>query len=43
LVLRRFVVTRDMIYFMMFYGLIAPFWLIGSLIKFLSAKDVRWR
>lgn len=43
LVLRRLVVTRDMIYFLMFYGIIAPFWLVGSLIKFISAREVRWR
>jgi hypothetical protein len=43
MVLRRFVVTRDMILFMLLYGILAPFWLIGSLLKFLSAKEARWR
>lgn len=43
LVLRRTVITRNMIYFLLLYGIIAPFWLVGSLVKFISAKEARWR
>jgi len=43
MVLRKFTVTRDMLYFLLLYGLIAPFWLVGSLVKFVSSKEVRWR
>lgn len=43
MVLRRFAFTRDMLYFLLLYGLIAPFWLIRSLFNLVSAKEARWR
>lgn len=43
MVLRRFTFTRDMLYFMLLYGLIAPFWLVRSLYNLISAKEARWR
>jgi cellulose synthase/poly-beta-1,6-N-acetylglucosamine synthase-like glycosyltransferase len=43
MVLRRFTFTRDMLYFMLLYGLIAPFWLVRSLYNLVSAKEARWR
>lgn len=43
LVTRRLRITRDMFYFVFLYGLLVPFWLVGSLYNFISAKDVNWR
>lgn len=35
--------TRNMLYFILLYGLIAPFWLARSLFNFLTARDAKWR
>lgn len=43
MVTRRFHISRDMFYFVLFYGLIAPFWLLRSLYNLLAAKEARWR
>ncbi len=43
MVLRRFTVTRDMLYFLLLYGLIAPFWLVRSLWNLVSSQEARWR
>jgi cellulose synthase/poly-beta-1,6-N-acetylglucosamine synthase-like glycosyltransferase len=43
LVTRQVRVSRDMIYFIFFYGLIAPFWLIRSVYNLISATEARWR
>ncbi len=43
MVLRKFTFTRDMLYFLLLYGLIAPFWLVRSLYNLITAKEARWR
>ncbi len=43
MVLKRFTFTRDMLYFLLLYGLIAPFWLIRSLYNLVTAKEAGWR
>lgn len=43
MVLNRFTLTRDILYFLLLYGLIAPFWLVRSLFNLVSAKEARWR
>ena len=43
MVLKRFTFTRDMLYFLLLYGLIAPFWLMRSLYNLVTAKEARWR
>lgn len=40
---RKLSVTRNMIYFYLLYGLIAPFWLVRSLYNLVTAKEARWR
>ena len=43
MVLLRFTFSRDILYFLFLYGLIAPFWLIRSLYNLITAKEARWR
>ena len=43
MVLRKFVFSRGIIYFLLFYGLIAPFWLARSLFNLVTAKEAHWR
>ena len=43
MILQRYVLTRNMLYFILLYGLIAPFWLVRSLYNLVSAKEARWR
>ena len=43
MVVLRFTITRNMLYFVLLYGLIAPFWLVRSLYNLISAKEARWR
>ncbi len=43
MVLLRFTFTRNLLYFLLLYGLIAPFWLARSLYNLISAKEARWR
>ena len=43
MVLKKFSVSRDVLYFVFLYGLIAPFWLIRSLYNLVTAKEARWR
>ncbi len=43
MVLSRFVFTRNMLYFLLLYGLIAPFWLVTSLYNLITAKEAKWR
>lgn len=35
--------SRNMLYFILFYGFIAPFWLLKSLYNLVSAKEAPWR
>lgn len=43
MVKERFTFTRDIFYFLLLYGLIAPFWLVRSLYNLISAKEAHWR
>ena len=43
MVLKRFTLTRDMLYFLLLYGLIAPFWLVRSLWNLITSREARWR
>ncbi len=43
MVMRKFRISRDMLYFLAFYGFIAPFWLIRSLYNLLTTKEAHWR
>ena len=43
MVLRKFSLSRNLLYFILFYGLIAPLWLVRSLYNLVSAKDATWR
>jgi cellulose synthase/poly-beta-1,6-N-acetylglucosamine synthase-like glycosyltransferase len=36
-------VNRSSLYFLLFYGLIAPFWLVKSLYNLVTAKESPWR
>jgi poly-beta-1,6-N-acetyl-D-glucosamine synthase len=40
---RRWNVSRNMLYFILLYGFIAPFWLARSLINLITAKEAKWR
>ena len=40
---RRSLFSRDMLYFLALYGLIAPFWLARSLFNLVTAKEANWR
>ena len=33
----------DILYFLLLYGFIAPFWLARSLYNLITAKDAKWR
>ncbi|HSE34673.1 MAG TPA: glycosyltransferase [Candidatus Paceibacterota bacterium] len=35
--------TINMLYFILLYGLIAPFWLVRSLYNLITAREARWR
>lgn len=37
------VISLDIIYFVVLYGLIAPFWLIKSVYNTLASKEAKWR
>lgn len=39
----RFVLSLDMFYFLLLYGIIAPFWLIRSLYNLVTTKEASWR
>lgn len=39
----RFVLSIDMFYFLLLYGIIAPFWLVRSLFNLITAKEASWR
>lgn len=43
MVTRKNPFTRDMFYFLLLYGLIAPFWLARSLYNLVTAKETKWR
>jgi cellulose synthase/poly-beta-1,6-N-acetylglucosamine synthase-like glycosyltransferase len=43
MVTRRNPFSRDMFYFLLLYGLIAPFWLARSLYNLVTAKEAKWR
>jgi cellulose synthase/poly-beta-1,6-N-acetylglucosamine synthase-like glycosyltransferase len=43
LVTKKFYFSRNMLYFIMFYGFIAPFWLAKSLYNLITARDAHWR
>lgn len=43
LVTKRFHFSRDMLYFLLFYGLLAPFWLAKSVYNLIRAKQANWR
>ncbi len=40
---RRLHLSRNIVYFLFLYGLIAPFWLIRSVYNLLAAKEAKWR
>ncbi len=40
---KRLTFSRDMLYFVLLYGLIAPFWLARSLYNLITAKEAGWR
>lgn len=40
---RRWGVSRNMLYFILLYGFIAPFWLARSVINLITAKEAKWR
>ena len=39
----RFILSLDMFYFLLLYGMIAPFWLVRSLYNLITAKEASWR
>ncbi len=43
MVTRRNAFSRDMLYFLLLYGIIAPFWLARSLYNLVTAKEAKWR
>lgn len=43
MVTKRFHFSRDMLYFVLLYGFMAPFWLVRSLFNLVTAKEARWR
>jgi cellulose synthase/poly-beta-1,6-N-acetylglucosamine synthase-like glycosyltransferase len=43
MVTRKNPFSRDMLYFLLLYGLIAPFWLARSLYNLVTAKEAKWR
>lgn len=43
LVMKKLHFSRNMVYFLLLYGLIAPFWLAKSLYNLITAKDATWR
>ena len=40
---RRWHASRNMLYFILLYGLIAPFWLARSLFNFITTREAKWR
>jgi uncharacterized integral membrane protein len=40
---RKLHFSRNMLYFILLYGFIAPFWLVKSLYNFITTKDATWR
>jgi cellulose synthase/poly-beta-1,6-N-acetylglucosamine synthase-like glycosyltransferase len=43
MVTRKNPFSRDMLYFLLLYGLIAPFWLARSLYNLITANEAKWR
>lgn len=43
MVTRKLRPTIDMLYFLLLYGLIAPFWLVRSLYNLITTREARWR
>ena len=43
IVKNRFHFSRDMFYFILLYGFLAPFWLVRSLYNLITAKEAHWR
>lgn len=43
MVVKKLSFSRDMLYFIFLYGLIAPFWLARSLYNLITAKEAGWR
>jgi cellulose synthase/poly-beta-1,6-N-acetylglucosamine synthase-like glycosyltransferase len=43
MVKNRFHFSRDMLYFILLYGFLAPFWLVRSLYNLITAKEAHWR
>lgn len=43
MVLRRSLFNRGSLYFLLFYGFIAPFWLAKSLFNLMTSKESPWR
>ena len=41
--IKKYAFSRDMLYFIFLYGLIAPFWLARSLYNLITAKEAGWR
>jgi cellulose synthase/poly-beta-1,6-N-acetylglucosamine synthase-like glycosyltransferase len=40
---RRWHASRNMVYFILLYGFIAPFWLARSLFNFITTREAKWR
>lgn len=43
LVKKRLHFSRNMLYFLVFYGLLAPWWLLKSVYNFLTSREAKWR
>lgn len=43
MVIRKFRFSRDVVYFILLYGIISPFWLAVSVYNLITATEARWR
>lgn len=43
LVRKRIHFSRNMLYFLVFYGLLAPWWLVKSVYNLMTSKEAKWR